>query len=342
MAEDTHDFVKHWENIQQTLRGYRRAQVLISATKLGVFRELADGPLAVEELARKIDADPDGLQRLLAAAVGMGLLHAEEGRYANAPIAAACLAREGRFYMGNLVALEGAFYGRWNFLTEAVRSGKQPQIDAPEDEDSNWVRSFELALMDLARVSAPAIAELLPVPQEGPAHVLDVGGGHGAYSMALARRYPNVEATVLELPAAAEVARDIISGEGMSERVKVRSGNFQEDELGSDFDLVLLFGVLGSESAEGQRALLRKVHAALKAGGAVAIRGFAYGEKPYDLEEALFSLHLLLSTSAGDSPTLETLQEALQETGFAESRLVSVEAWIGSRLLVAGKPESGD
>lgn len=337
MVEETHDFVQHWENIQQTLRGYRRAQVLISATKLGVFRELADGPLAVEELARRVDADPGGLQRLLAAAVGMGLLQAEEGRYANAPVAEACLAREGRFYMGNLVALEGAFYGRWNFLTKAVRSGKQPRIDAPEDEDSGWVRFFELALMDLARVSAPAIAEVLPVPQEGPARVLDVGGGHGGYSMALARRYPNVEATVLELPAAAKVAREIIAEEALSEQVRVRKANFQEEELGSDFDLILLFGVLGSESAEGRRALLRKVYAALRPGGAVAIRGFAYGEKPYDLEEALFSLHLLLSTSAGDSPTLETLQEALQETGFMQSRLVPVEAWIGSRLLVAEK-----
>lgn len=342
MAEETHEVVDHWQKIQEIAHGYRRAQVLISATKLGVFRELADGPLTVEELARRVEADSDGLRRLLAAAVGMKLLQAEDERYANGPMAQACLAREGRFYQGNLVALEGAFYGRWNFLTEAVRSGKQPQIDAPEDEDTTWVRFFLRALMDLARVSAPAIAELLPVPQEGPARVLDVGGGHGGYSMALARRYPNVEATVLELPAAAEVAQQIIAEEGISERVKVRAADFQEDDLGRDFDLVLLFGVLGSESPNGRRALLRKTHAALKPGGAVAIRGFAYGEKPYDLQEALFSLHLLLSTSAGDSPTLQDLQELLQETGFVDSRLVPVEAWIGSRLLVAGKPESGD
>lgn len=343
MAEETHEVVEQWQKLQSILHGYRRAQVLISATKLGVFRQLADGPLTAEELVRRVDADADGLRRLLAAAVGMELLQVEGERYANAPMVKACLAREGRFYMGNLVALEGAFYERWSHLTPAVRSGKQPQIDAPVDDDAPWVRSFELALLDLARVSAPAIAEVLPVPQEGPARVLDVGGGHGGYSMALARRYPNVEATVLELPAAAEVARELIAEEGMSERVKVRTGDFQEEELGSDYDLILLFGVLGSESREERRALLRKTHEALRPGGAVVIRGFAYGEQPYGLEEALFSLHLLLSTSAGDSPTLEELQDVLQETGFVERRVAPVEAWIGSKLLVAERGlETGD
>ncbi len=48
----------------------------------------------------------------------------------------------------------------------------------------------------------------------------------------------------------------------------------------------------------------------------------------------------LLFTEAGDSPTLLELSESLQETGFRQPEVVSLPEWIGSRLLVARKPES--
>ena len=338
MAQDTHDIVEYWQSIQSILRGYRQAQVLISATQLGVFRALSGGPLSASDLAVRIDTEPSALLRLLNAAVAMKLLVQDGENYANAPLAAACLAQEeGRFYLGNLVTREGAFYRRWSHLSLAVRSGKQPEANVRDEDNVLWAREFELALLDLARAAGPAFAEVLPVPAERPARVLDVGGGHGGYSMALARRYPNVEATVFELPAAAEVARELIAEEGMDDRVVVHVGDFQQEALGSDYDLVLLFGVLGSESAEGKVALLRKAHDALAAGGAVAIRGFADDEQPDGLDDALFSLHLLLSTAAGDSPTLDELKQGLVEAGFIHPRLIQLPEWIGSTLLVAEK-----
>jgi trans-aconitate methyltransferase len=338
MTDDTHEVVEQWQTLEGILRGYRQSQVLISATQLGIFRELSDGPLGADELASRVGADLEALRRLLAACVAMGLLQEDGQSYANAPLARTCLAKQGRFYMANLVAREAAFYRRWDHLTEAVRSGKQPPASLHDEQDSTWVRDFELALLDLARVSAPAIAEVLPLPAEGPARVLDVGGGHGGFSMALVRRHPQVQATVLELPAAAEVAREIVAAEGMSERVDVQVGDFQQEELGRDYNLILLFGVLGSESSEGKLALLRKAYAALAPGGAVAVRGFAYDEQPDGLQDALFSLHLLLSTAAGDSPTLEELLEALEEAGFQKAEVIQLPNWIGSRLLVARKP----
>ena len=339
MTQDTHDVVAHWQRVQTILRGYRQAQVLITAAQLGVFRELSTGSLSAPALAVRIDAEPSGVRRLLNAAVAMGLLAQDGERYANAPLAEACLAQEqGRFYLGSLVSREGAFYRRWSHLPLAVRSGKQPEATLQDEESALWVRDFELALLDLARAAAPAIAEVLPVPADRPARVLDVGGGHGGYSIALARRYPNVEATVFELPAAAEIAREIIAAEGMSERVAVYTADFQQEALGSDYDLALLFGVLGSESSEGRQALLDKVHDALAPGGSIAIRGFADNEQPDGLDEALFSLHLLLSTAAGDSPTLDDLHQGLITAGFVQPRLIPLPDWIGSTLLVADKP----
>lgn len=334
------DQIQHWRTIQQMLRGYRAAHVLITCAQLGIFRHLAGGGQEAATLAAKTETDPQALRRLLDAAVALELLSKIGRLYANAPLAQTCLAAEGPYYLGNIVRREGAFYQRWSYLTEAVRTGQRPQANIRDEGQENWVYDFEMALFDIARVTAPAMAEALDIPGDRPVRVLDVGGGHGGYSMALARRYPNVAATVYELPPATEVARQIIEREGMAGRVAVQEGDFQQEALGHDYDLILLFGVLVSETPEGKLDLLRKSHAALVPGGAVAIRGFWLNEdRAGPLESTMFSLHMLLSTEAGDISTLREMKELLHQAGFNQMQEAALPEWLGSSLLVAQKPK---
>lgn len=331
--------IEHWQTIQAMLRGYRAAQVLITCVQFDIFRHLAEESQTAVQLTNRINVDPQALRRLLDGAVAVGLLSKTGESYANTSLAATCLAQDGPYYLGNLVKREGAFYQRWGNLPEAVRTGRRPEENIRDEGQTNWVLDFELALLDLARTAGPVIAEALALPADRPVRVLDVGGGHGGYSMALAHRYPNVQAVVYELPAAAEVARQIIAGEGMAERVSVQVGNFQQEELGHEYDLILLFGVLVSETPEEKLALLRKSYAALVPGGIVAIRAF-WPDAPLarSSEAALFSLQMLLSTDAGDIDTLNETQSWLIEAGFTQSHLLHLPDWLGSGLLVAQKP----
>jgi SAM-dependent methyltransferase len=291
-------------------------------------------------LASKVKAQPEALRRLLDGAVAVGLLRREGDAYANTPLASTCLAEAGPYYLGNLVKREGAFYQRWSYLPEAVRTGRRPEANIRDEGQTNWVLDFELALLDLARTAGPVIAEALALPTDRPLRVLDVGGGHGGYSMALARRYPKLQAVVYELPAAAEVAVEIIAGEGMSQRVVVQVGDFQKEDLGSGFDLVLLFGVLVSETPAGKLDLLRKSYRALAPQGQVAIRAFWPDANPArSADAAIFSLQMLLSTDAGDLETLAQIKAWLHECNFARPHLVELPAWLGSGLLVAQKPK---
>jgi len=280
------------------------------------------------------------MQRLLDGAAAIELLIKDGDIYTNAPIATTCLAQEGPYYLGNLVRREGDFYQRWSYLTEAVRTGQRPKANIRDEDEENWVLNFELALLDLARTLGPIVAEALALPTDRPLRILDVGGGHGGYSMALARHYPNVEATVFELPAAAEVAQKIIANAGMSDRVAVQVGNFQQEGLGHEiYDLVVLFGVLVSETPAGKLDLLQKVHAALVPGGRVAIREFLLSpENTNPTLSVIFSLQLLLSTGAGDLTTLADLQGWLAEAGFSQLHQIELPEGIGSNLLVAQKP----
>jgi hypothetical protein len=333
--------IEQWQAIHDMMRGYRAAQILLTANQLGIFQHLANNSRSASDLAALTGSHPEAMRRLLNAAAALGLLTKQGEIYANSPLAAVCLAGDGPFYLGNMARLEQAGYQRWDRLPEALRTGRWPEPNRQVEEQTDWVRNFELAMYDLARISAPAVAEALGLPPDRPLRLIDIGGGHGGYSMALARRYPNLTATVFELPAAAEVARDIIAGEGMSERVMVQTGNFQQEELGHGYDVALIFGVLVSETDEGKLALLRRAHAALSPGGLVVIREiwFNLDDPAQSPEAALFSLHILLANQVGDVASLAQMQAWLVEAGFENPGSIELPEWLGSSLCVAYKPE---
>src|SRR5262245_44541465 len=127
MSIDRTDGVAFRKRVLDQMRAYRQAQILIACTELGIFSALAAGALTADEVAAQTSAQPRALERLLNAAVALDFLHKIDGKYANSEWAAACLAQEGPFFLGNLVGREGAFYRRWANLSEAVRSGKRPE-----------------------------------------------------------------------------------------------------------------------------------------------------------------------------------------------------------------------
>ena len=327
------------------MRGYRQSQVLITCAELRVFEMLQAGPQDAVTLAANKGAHPGSLARLLDAAAAFGLLDKRDRLYANSALAAACLVPEGPAYLGNLIRREAAFYRRWSRLTDAVLSGQRPEENRQVEQETNWVRGFELALFDVARISGPQIAEALApfVPASArnasriAARVIDIGGGHGGYSVSLARRYPGLEAVVFDLPPVMEVTHEVIAASGLGERVRAQPGDFKTDPFGSDFDLALLFGVLVSETAADAVALLGKVAMALKPGGYVAIRGFYLNaERSGPPDAALFDLHMLLSTGAGSAHTVDELGSWLAQSGFEPPLTVNIPTELSS-LLVARK-----
>lgn len=305
--------------LREMIRGYRQAQVLMTCVSLGVFEALAGTGKRASELAASLSADAAALRRLLNAATALGLLEKAGDVYTNAPATEHCLAHPGSDgYLGNLFQREDAFYERWGRLPEAVRTGRRPESNRTMEDTGDWVRDFEYALYDLARLYGPAVAGALDLPADRPLRVLDVGGGHGGYSIALARRYPRLEAVVFDLPPVIEVTREIVGHTEVVDRVHPRAGDFLVDDLGSEYDVALVFGVLLSEPADRRQKLLRRLHAALKPGGLLALREFVLDDDGMGSPDVLlFDLQMLLSTEAGGALQRSALVHELETAGFS-------------------------
>lgn len=329
------------QRLREMARGYRAAQILFACVELDVFEAIAAGALCAPDIATAIQADARGTELLLNAAVAIGLLEKRDKSFFNTPITETCLTRGGPGYIADSLKLESAFYRRWEYLTAAVKSGQRPEENVRDEQAGDWVRHFECALYNMARPMAPFIADALGLPEDRALRVLDVGGGHGGYSIALARRYPRLTATVFELPRVVPVTREIVAQAGVAERVSVQAGDFKRDDLGHGYDVVLVFGVLNGEPPEGRPALIAKAFAALKPGGRIVLRDAVLdADRAGPPEAAIFALQMLLATDAGGLDTRDEWTRWLIAAGFTPPQSISLPAWIGSELIVADKPHS--
>jgi len=327
--------------LQEIARGYRQAQILLTGIDLGVFEALAGRRATAHEVAEVTGTNPCAMELLLNAAVALGLLEKHNSQYSNTMLTETCLTPGGVGDISRSLRLDSAFYHRWGHLAEAVRTGKRPEDERRSEQPEDWVRNFIYALYNNARLVAPAIADALTLLEDRPMRVIDIGGGHGGYSLALAQRYPLLTATVFELPRVVPIARELIAQTGLADRVSVQVGNFQLEELGHGYDVALLFGVLNGESSEGRLALIKKVFEALKPGGKIVIRDFVLdpdGAGPADA--AVFALQMLLATDAGGLDTRDVLERWLGIAGFNPPHLISLPDGIGFSLTVATKPVS--
>jgi len=327
------------QQLREMARGYQHAQILLTCVELGIFETLAGRSATAAEVAVAVEADARGVELLLNAAAALGLLEKREARFANTTLTETCLAPVEAGAMVRSLRLERAFYRRWGCLADAVRTGQRPEEDRRDEKAEGWVRNFVYGLYDIARPAAPVIAEALTLPEDRPLRVIDVGGCHAAYSLALARRHPLLTATVFELPAVVPFAREIIAQASLANRVFVQEGNFQREELGCGYDVALVFGVLNGEPPEGRPALIRKVFAALNPGGQIVLRDFVLDpDRAGPPEAAIFALHTLLATESGGLDTSDDWARWLVEAGFTPPRTIALPARVGATLAVAVKP----
>ncbi len=237
------------------------------ASSLGIFEAVKSGAKSSSAIAKQINADAKGVRILLDALVPLGYLREKNGHYSATPISKSFFS-DSPARMNDIFEL---YSGLFDFIRrhheEAVRSGR-PQINVFQWFDENpmmWnlFHSFE---MSIAKTIEKDIVSKVKFDSTTK-RLLDVGGGHGLYSIMLCKRHPELHATVFDSPKPLEQTRSIIESEQMTRQVSVQAGDFFVDDLGKGFDVALLFNIIHLFTAEKNLQLLKKVAAALNPGG---------------------------------------------------------------------------
>ena len=306
--------------------------VLAAATRLGLTARLAAGPATVDELARELDTDPLGIQLLLDCLVSAGHVARRRDRYRLSRASRRWLDPASRLSVAGFVAGTAEYLTWWSRLPEVARSGEPIAHHSADPDDPYW-RTYITGQHELARLSASEVAARLA--NESDRSLLDIGGGHGWYSVELCRRVPGLTATVLDLPGSARIGREIVADAGMSGSVRHRDGDALAVDLGGPYDLVLCFNLVHHLAGDRVVALFAKVRKALAPGGRFAVMdAFAEPGRRGSAAGNVLGMFMYLS-SGGRLYTPGDLTGWFEATGFRSPRRVPIRRIPGLALYIS-------
>ncbi len=307
-------------DISRIAYGFMGSKALFSALNIDVFGHLAGAPKTLEGLVDDTGVAPNRLKTLLAALTALGLVVRDGEGYRNAPASDRYLVRGAPAYFGDyyrfqidrqlypaLLHLDSGIAGDTDHLAFDSFVGL---TDDAEEADA-FTRAQHSGSM------GPALMLAKSFSLEGARTLLDVGGGSGAFSIALCQRNPALSATVLDFPKVIDVAERFVKEASLGDRI----GFLRGDAVGAAWpggqDVVLMSYLLSAVAEASFPLLFRKAWNALKPGGRLLIHDFMlHDDETGPTPSALFFLQYLSYRVDGISFSAANLAAQLESTGF--------------------------
>lgn len=332
--------------IMEMVTGFQVSKTLAVAHELGLFSRLSrSGGATLSQLAAVCGIDERPAHMLLTACVSIGLLAVKSDHYANTSLAEQYLVPGKPLYLGAYVHMvDSRLYMAWSELADAVRGNRpltwdpQGQRSLFEGDDPEMRELFWDGLHAISTFTGKMLAGA--VDFASIECLLDVGGGSGACSIELCRHYPQLRATVLDLPPVNQISGRKIADAGFGRRIKPCAGDFFRDAaLPAGHDAILLSMILHDWGESQNSEILAKCYAALPVGGTlVIVDRLLNDEKTGPIGAALNNLMMLVETEDGRNYTRAEYSSWLQATGFEQIRTVWFEAIGANGALIALKP----
>ncbi|HXC51599.1 MAG TPA: methyltransferase [Candidatus Limnocylindrales bacterium] len=323
-----------------TLAGaFTASKTLFSAIEIGVFRELAGGPLDGETLRQRLSLHPRSSADFLDALVAIGVLDKNDGRYANTEAGAAFLDPSKPTYIGGFLEMAGArLYPFWGSLTEALRTG-EPQNETKTGgdlfpvlyNDPARLKQFAQAMTGVSMGAAEAIAEKFP--WKSYRAFVDIGCAQGCVPVQVALAHPHMTGGGFDLAQMRPIFEEYVASAGLSRRLTFTDGDFFNDPL-PNADVLAMGRILHDWDLEQKKFLLAKAYAALPDGGALIVyESLIDDERRVNMFGLLMSLNMLIETRGGFDFTGADCMRWMKEAGFRETR---VEHLNGPDSMVVG------
>lgn len=319
--------------IEDIANAFKKSKILFTACELDIFTALGKHRLTAKELAEKLESDERATERICNALVSMCLLMKHDFKYYNTEDSYKLLVRGSEQYMGNLLHISD-LWDSWSELTNSVRKGVPADYHKIEEKSDEWVRSFTRSYYWKSKAELPLVMDMINL--KGAKKLIDIGSGTAHYAIEFAKKYPELEITILDFPKVIEQAEKYIQEEGMTERIKTIKGDFFEVDFPETYDAVFLSYVLHNFSIWDNVKLLQKLYESMNHGAYIYINEVLIGDNRTEpINSTLFSMNLLVNTLKGDAYTETDYWVMLREAWFRDIERFETE--LDNSLIIAKK-----
>lgn len=303
------------------------AQGIAAAAQLGVADALADGPLRPDELARRVEANPDTLDRLMRALVSEGVFRrTRDGRYALNPLADT-LRKDAPVSIAGMAKFVGSPEHRehWSHLGDAVRTGEAviPKLRGQATFDyigsvPELAAIFNDAMTSVSELAIAPVTAAYDFTRFGT--IADVGGGHGRLLAAVLTAAPAARGMLYDLPQVVEGAPAMLGKYGVAERVQVVPGSFF-DSVPAGADAYLLKNIIHDWPDEDALTILRNVRAAATPGTTLLLIEAVIPDHDREFLGKWIDMEMLVGVAARERSEGD-YRRLYQQAGFQLTRVV--------------------
>ena len=242
-------------------------EILKTAIELDVFTQLSE-PSTAEVVAAKLSTHAANTEYLLNALVALGCLSKVHGSFRNTRLAEMFLTTGKETSIGQSLLfveswLRPVLNGR---MSDIVRDG--PPAPRPIDGDETWAAGARVSVNEIRCGRAQRMAGRIAALPEFPTlqRILDMGAGSGLIGVAATLEHPSLQCVLFDQPAVCRVADEVIVEYGLADRVRTMSGDYMNDPIGENYDLIMANYTLNFYR-DRLDEIMDKVHRALNPGG---------------------------------------------------------------------------
>jgi acetylserotonin N-methyltransferase len=322
------------------------------ADEMGVFELLEQGPLSIAEASQRLNVSDEWSEIILGSLAALQLLRLQDGRFRNADAARSFLLPSSPYYAG-FTLRRFASRNVWERLKRAIgdplpttvddataaASGTPSSVYVVRDwkEDEYPLQRAEEGTRTMHGLSfAAAVAMARNADFARVRRLLDVAGGSGGFSIALAQRYANLRCTVAELPVVCQVTRRYLAEYGVEDRVDTVALNMFFEQWPAGYDAVFFSCVMHDWDLEHRLELMRRSFEVLPTNGTIYIHEMLLEDGANGpLASALYSLSMRIGTQ-GKQFSLPELRGALESIGFTDVGVANTTHYFS--LVSARKP----
>lgn len=262
--------------IDGILESHQRYQALLAALDLGLFEFLdSKGPGNRNEIAEGIGINSLFSHDFLNVLVEAGLITLDGELYGNAKAATDFLLRGSPFYQGDVVR-SVIRHSSWSDLGAALTRSEPTQGKGSRSAGPSTAFISALgqrALRGELQAVTRAISNWRGFREAR--RILDVGGGHGLYTIALCQANPLLKGIVLDQASVVDSTTRYIAEHGLTDRITAVAGDICSDSIGSGYDIVLISHLL-YKFRNNLAPIFETVRASLNPGGLfVSNHGFS-------------------------------------------------------------------
>ncbi len=170
--------------------------------------------------------------------------------------------------------------------------------------------------------------------------MLDIGGSHGLYCVEMCRKYPELQATVLDWPVGIENAKETLQQKtDVANRIDTLEADFFEDEFPEGYDYAFFGNIIHGNRPEQNRELFNRLDRKLTDKGTIGILDQFDNVSGSQFTRATASLigWNLFLFSNGRAYKVNDVKNWLKEAGFSNSKVKPLKKSPGFTLLIANK-----